>query len=376
MKRPFSGMMLSLCMVFSVAAQPSLQIKADAPAQYVVKKGDTLWDISSLYLSSPWLWPKLWGWNPQIDNPDLIYPGDVLALVYGADGQPQLQLVKGVKKLSPSVRVIDKHQVAIPTLPLHAIEQYLKYELAVEREEIETMPLVLGSNRNVKMNTKGQTLYIKGEVTPNALYGVYRHGDAYQELTSGKVIAESLRLVATARGMRKGDLAKGEPGSIFVEEVKQEIRSGDRIFPLHQQAQYSAQFKMTKPKAVVEGQIIATNNQLREFSTMSVVILNVGKSEQLTEGNILTIKRQSPTVIEGQRGPRYVEDANSLEKFIKASSEFFGDENTEESTVWTMPKEPVGELMVFKVFDNVSYALVTKTKEPLRVGDFVEGLPN
>ncbi|WP_462164893.1 LysM peptidoglycan-binding domain-containing protein [Pseudoalteromonas xiamenensis] len=375
MRLPLSGLLLATCVAFGVQAE-QLQIKPDAPAQYVVKKGDTLWDISNLYLSSPWLWPKLWSWNPQVKNPNLIYPGNVLALVYDANGQPQLQLVKGVVKLSPSVRVIEKNQIAIPTLPLSVIEPYLTHEVALTEADIDMHPIILGSNRNVKINTLDQLLYVKGNVVNNALYGIYRKGDDYKELESQQTLATEMRLVATARGIRSGDIANGTPGTVYVEEVKQEIRAGDRLIPLNTFANYSAQFKMSRPSTAMTGQIIATNNQLREFSSMSVVVLNVGKAQQVQEGFMFDIKRQSPTVIEGHSGPRYVEDANSLEKLIKATSEFFGDDNSEGSTVWTMPKEKVGELMVFRVFDKVSYALVTKTSEPLRIGDFVEALPN
>ncbi|MDT8282592.1 MAG: LysM peptidoglycan-binding domain-containing protein, partial [Gammaproteobacteria bacterium] len=68
-----------------------IRIKAEHPRQYTVKKGDTLWDISSLFLQDPWYWPEIWSKNQQIKNPHLIYPGDVLTLIY-VDGQPQIQL--------------------------------------------------------------------------------------------------------------------------------------------------------------------------------------------------------------------------------------------------------------------------------------------
>lgn len=77
---------------------PQLSIKQDAPKSYIVEKGDTLWDISEMYLDSPWLWPRLWQVNPEIDNPHLIYPGDKLSLVW-RNGQPVLS-VKPIMKLS------------------------------------------------------------------------------------------------------------------------------------------------------------------------------------------------------------------------------------------------------------------------------------
>lgn len=378
MKLPLKGVLLAALVAIAPVFADQLQLKPDAPQSYVVKKGDTLWDISSLYLASPWKWPELWSWNPQIQNPHLIYPGDMLALQYGANGEPQLKLVKGVVKLSPQVRLETKDVNAIPTIALHIIEPFLGHELSIVESEIDSsaLPMVLGSNNNVKINTKGQLLYTKGNVVVNALYGIYRRGEDYKSLVSNEVLATKLQLTGVARGVRAGELASGLPATILVEQVKQEIRPGDLLLPLNKGSDLSAQFKMARPDEAISGQIIGSSNPLRFFGKMSVVVLDLGKDDKVTEGHIFDILKQSPTVIEGQHGPRYLEDANRLEKFVKAASELFGTENTQNSTVWTMPKEKVGELMVFRVFEKVSYALVTNTKEPVRVGDFVEVLPN
>ena len=98
-----------------------LKIRDDAPASYVVQKGDTLWDISALYLNEPWLWPQLWQMNPQVDNPHLIYPGDTLTLTYDAQGKPRLMVNDNVKRLSPTARKTMKGGDAISTLPLAVV---------------------------------------------------------------------------------------------------------------------------------------------------------------------------------------------------------------------------------------------------------------
>src|SRR4051794_32048391 len=93
------------------AGVPLADLAANAPEEYTVKRGDTLWAISGLYLTSPWRWPELWGMNmEEVHNPHRIYPGQQLVLekanglarlrVRGGEGAP-IETVR----VSPRVRV-------------------------------------------------------------------------------------------------------------------------------------------------------------------------------------------------------------------------------------------------------------------------------
>ena len=120
-RRTLLPTLLGLLLATPALAAPLL--RADHPAHYVVKKGDTLWDISARFLRSPWRWPDIWYVNPQIANPHLIYPGDRLDLVY-IDGKPRLVLNRGPIKLSPKVRS-KPWDGAIPTIPIGDIAPFL-----------------------------------------------------------------------------------------------------------------------------------------------------------------------------------------------------------------------------------------------------------
>ncbi|HSG52790.1 MAG TPA: LysM domain-containing protein, partial [Rheinheimera sp.] len=181
-----------------------LQIRDDAPASYVVKKGDTLWDISAMYLNEPWLWPQLWQMNPQIDNPHLIYPGDTLTLVYDAQGRPRLMVNDNVKRLSPGARKTMKGDDAVSTLPLSMIRHYLTFEQSLTDEQIAALPYILGSDANVKHSVADHTIYAKGVLEPGSSYGVYRKGKPYIDLENGELLGYETTLVATARAFRAG----------------------------------------------------------------------------------------------------------------------------------------------------------------------------
>ncbi|BBN80035.1 peptidoglycan-binding protein [Pseudoalteromonas sp. A25] len=371
MKHSFTALIMATCLALPVFAQDTITVKGDAPVQYTVKEGDTLWDISKLYLSSPWQWQTLWQQNPQLSDPHLIYPGDVLSLQFDKQGVPILTLDKGVKKLTPQARIAVQKSTAIPTLPMSLIQPLISFEQALSEQDLTSHPYILGANYNVKLATQGHTVYVKGDLERYTHYGIYNIGGAYRDLKSNEILAHEVRLVGTARVLDEGDLSQGQPAKVKVESAKQEIRPRDILMPLSKGHSFSVQFNMLRPAHDIQGSIIASENKLREFGATAVVILNIGKEQQLKEGHILDINKRSPTVIEGTKGPRYVEDANSLEKFTKSVRELFGTENSDISVVWTMPEEKVGELMVFKVYDKVSYALVTNAMQPIRVGDSV-----
>lgn len=368
MKSPFIAIILALGAAFPVLADV-LTIKKDAPKQYVVKKGDTLWDISAIYLNEPWLWPELWQMNPQIDNPHLIYPGDALALIYDADGNPRLVINKAYRKLSPMGRITPKGKDAITTLPLELIKPYLSFEQAINSDTIKEKPYILGANENTKTQTIDHILYVKGNLKRHQAYAIYHKGAPYTDPNTGEELASRASYVGMARAFRTGDAANGEPASVRVESVKREIKQGDFLLPAMEGQMLPVYFNMHRPTQPLQGHVIASPREVREFSTMDVVVLNLGSEQQVEVGHVIDIERQSPKVIDGARGPRYTEDSSRLEKLVSATSELFGSESDEDSITWKMPAEKVGEMIIFKVYDKVSYALITKNQYPIRIGD-------
>ena len=164
------ALLLSVLLVLSagfVSAQSGgPELNPAHPDEYVVKKGDTLWDISGRFLRDPWYWPEIWQVNQQIENPHLIFPGDILTLVY-IDGQPRLQLNRGSTmtsgdsaRLSPQIRS-QSLEDAIPTIPFSVIEAFLTGGRVIDTDEAEALPHIVAL-RDGLVAGAGDEVYARG----------------------------------------------------------------------------------------------------------------------------------------------------------------------------------------------------------------------
>src|SRR5690606_8014458 len=145
-----------------------------------------------------------------------------------------------------------------------------------------------------------------------------------------------------------------EAASLNVLSVKREIKQGDKVMPALEGQSLPAFLTMTKPGFDSDGLIIDTTSDLREFSKWDSVVLNRGALQELAPGHMLGIYRNSPLVIDAKDGPVYVEDGNKLQKALR----HFGENSIQ------LPREKVGELMVFKVSERTSFAIVTRNQRP------------
>jgi hypothetical protein len=195
-------------------------------------------------------------------------------------------------------------------------------------------------------------------------YGIYRKGKAYTDPHTEEILGYETILVGTARAFRTGGAAANEPASVTVLDVKQEIRQGDRLIPAADGQTLPAFFMMRKPETALSGTIIDSTSEMREFSSWDIVVLNKGLQDGVKAGYMFAISRQSPTVVDSSRGPVYTSDATKYQKIMGS----IDGERIE------MPKEQIGELMVFKVAERTSFAIVTGTKKPIRVGDSIGDL--
>jgi len=160
-----------------------------APMHYTVKKGDTLWGIASMYLKDPWLWPEVWIINPQVPNPHLIYPGDKLALGYGAGGRMEVRLEEaGLTRLDPRLRS-DPLASAIPTIPYSAIAAFLSRPTLLSEDEIRHAPYVLAFRDMHQVAGNEIDVYIRNlKAGENARFAVMHVSTPLVDPDDGKVL--------------------------------------------------------------------------------------------------------------------------------------------------------------------------------------------
>jgi hypothetical protein len=367
-----------------VSVADELQLNENAPTTYIVEKGDTLWDISSVFLDQPWLWPKLWRLNPEINNPHLIYPGDVLTLVYDEQGEPMLVIeepfIESVTEPEPEVIIEPEPEVVvvkekpslkwspkvreevkkapINTLPLEVIAPYLRYDSMFSQEQIDAAPYVIGSDEGYKSSIDGFKVYVKGDLKIAQTYAIYQKKSEIFDPETEESLGFSVKLVGTAQALRTGDMENKVPATLHVNSATREIRAGSFVVPINEGQLYPAYFTMQAADASIRGAIIHSANDNREFGKFEVVLINRGEEHNVTQGDVFSIKRQSKSVVETTDGPMYKNEVSVWNRL--------GDDGD-----FVMPEEALGQIMVFKVYQKTSMALILTTSKPARLNDVV-----
>ncbi len=335
------------------------ELVANAPERYTVKRGDTLWAISGLYLKSPWKWPALWGMNQaQIANPHLIYPGQVLVLTRsggrarlgfadGADGMAEQKLLKD-EKLSPSIRSEPILPTAISSVNLGNLKHFLSQPLVVDDAAMQSSGYVLTGPENRVFTAKGDTFYARGlPSSTDSRYQMYRPGKALRDPDTGLTLAYEAFYLGAAQVVKTGD-----PTQLQITESKEEVSKGDRLMPYVREAELTAVPRA--PANPVRARVMSSYNGVEYAGSNMVVTINKGRAAGLEVGHVLAVWRTGDQVVDTENPPQGL--------WAKL---------TNEKTIVQLPDEQYGQLIVFRVFEKVAYALVVGTQLPVKLGDTV-----
>lgn len=312
------------------------RLRTDAPLRYVVKKGDTLWDIAGYFLKNPWYWPELWYANPQIENPHLIYPGDVLELVW-VNGRPRLRRIDTVVHLEPRVRELPI-QTAIPTIPVEAIRSFLDAPRLVTPAQLQAAPYIVQFVDGHLIGSDGLKIYVRHAQAENGrAYAVVRAGEVYRDPKTGEVLGYEAIPVGTARILDFGPVDTG-----VLTETAREALTGDRLLPVVDGAKLASDFYPHTPDHPVDGVIISATHGIAQIGQYDIVVLNRGAKQGIERGHVLAVYQTG----------RHARDP------------FTGE-------MLALPPLRAGILLVFKVENRVSYGLVMSAERPIHVGDSV-----
>jgi LysM repeat protein len=328
------------------ANAPAVVMNPNAPKSYTVKRGDTLWGIASMYLRDPWLWPEIWYVNSRIENPHLIYPGDVLALAYGADGRPQLQLVEGgPARLDPRLRS-SPLDGAVPTIPYSAIAAFLSRPTVLSLDQVKHLPHVVIFREEHQAGGTGQEFYVTDlNAAPNARFSVMHVGEPLRDPDNGHMMGYQGIYTATAVITRPGNPAKG----LLTDSARETLR-GDLI--ISGTGETPSTLTLRAPKSEVHGRIMSVVEGVQLIGQYDIVVINRGTVDGVDAGDVLAIDRLGEEARDVGTG----EDAAygfGIGKTIR------------------LPNERAGTLLVFKCFDHMSYGLVVAESTFVRVADLV-----
>lgn len=329
---------LLLAVAASVSsAQDTLKLAGNAPDRHIVVPGDTLWGIAGKFIQDPWRWPEIWRLNQdQIKNPHRIYPGDVIVMVTGEDGRPQLKLAKQVK-LQPK-EYSEQLKGEIPTIPQSIIEPFLSQPLVVESNALENEARIIATQEGRVYLGNGDQAYVANMTKLQELWQVYRPGRPILDPDSKETLGYEAFHLGTARL-----ILPGTPSVVEMVEVKQEVGKFDRLMPAERPQLLS--YVPHRPQTAIEGKVISVYGGVGTGGRHSIVALTKGSKAGLEVGHVLALFRSE----------RSYEQRN---------------EQGQKETV-VIPPRRYGLVFVFRVFEKVSYALVMDAELPLALADTV-----
>jgi hypothetical protein len=342
----------------------SVPLAPDAPDRYVVKKGDTLWDIAGVFLRDPWYWPEIWYVNPEIRNPHLIYPGDVLNLVY-VDGKPRITLESaGATRLSPQVRT-EPLSGAIRAIPYDLLMDFVGRPNLLDKDQVKKAPYVVGMRDRHIVGSNQNEIYGRGLDNPAAgsRFNIVNVGEELRDPDDGDLLGYIGHFAGVGEVIQNtGAVVPGED-SIFsmkreedlthlrVVDSGREIMQGDKLLPA--KVDIGDDFVISAPQDEgVLGQVIAITDGVYVAGKYQVVALNRGKRHGLAPGNALGVF---------YRGEE-IRDRYNRENWAAYTANY---------DRVRLPDERSATVLVFQVYDRMSYALVVESSQVVRRGDFV-----
>ena len=373
-------LLCTLSMAISAPVMAKLKLRPDAPAQYVVKSGDTLWSISGKYLYSPWQWPQLWGSNrAQIRNPQKIYPGQVLSLRY-VNGQPRLGFDNsgGIPtiKLQPQIRNLSSGY-GISTIDVDFFRMFMQHPQVISKEQTREAPRLIAGPDNRVIYSTGDRIYADRQLEPGR-YLIYRIEQNITDPDTHKYLGQLVRFsgeAATLAGQNTA-LAERSPKDVaslpedeyytrktplikvptrtaqplVITNSASEINKGDYLLKITDEHD-PFQMMPHGPTTQIKGKIVSVMDGIQEAGPYQTITLNLGTNDGVDKGTVVSLYKKS--------------------RQLKADLSNESKKSRSVVKYLSIPAEEVGLALIYRVSDNLSSALIINASQAVQIGDLV-----
>lgn len=340
----FAVAALALVPTHVTAAPARCEFLANAPDSHLVVRGDTLWGIAGTFLQHPWCWPQVWDMNrEQIRNPHWIYPGQVVYFdrVSGRLrlGNPAAGGVNGTVRISPEIRVQGLGKDAIPSISAADIEPYLSQPLIIEENTLQGTPRIVAAQEGHVFLGKGDTAYVRGNLGNDTAFQVFRPGTPLKDPETKKIIGYEAVFLGTVK-LEKAD-PTGTSAHVFnVVSTKEEMGVGDRLMAAPPTPIMN--YVPHPPERQTNARVVSIYGGVANAGQNQIVTVNRGRKDGIDVGTVLQLYRLGTTIVDKTEGKK---------------------DNVK------LPDTEYGNLFIFRVFNNISYALVMQVRDSVQVGD-------
>lgn len=370
-----------------------IELREDHPRQHVVQPGDTLWDIAARFLTKPWQWPAIWYANPQIENPHLIFPGDVISLVF-IGGEPRLMVDDSIRRLSPEVRR-ERLDGPITTLPLDAIEPFLRAPRVVSAEEFAGLPYILTNQERRLLAGPGDLTMARGMddaqvgdefVIARLAYQFVDRSEAVvgdrhmrrNAMRTGGVVSPSYERPSREiwrntfgrldvfnypvigyelyEAARATVIQAGDPTVLQIGDGRREVMAGDFVLPVDDFELEQLFFPRAMESMPEDGRVLSITEAYYGVGRFQVVAINLGTEHGIQPGHMFSAFRPGETMRDNQRYPLMSRAAFQSPELVHV----------------TLPDRYAGVIMVFRPFEQISYAIVLDGTDAVRINDLLD----
>ncbi len=287
---------LLVLFIFLTAYAYALDTTAE---EYIIKKHDTLWDISDTKLEDAFLWPKLWNVNPDIENPDFIYPGTKI-IIPSREELMQMQmppLRKAPRAFRPRTARSKSKTMSKFTFAPDREQKYIvnKNSLIASGWISDTYPSIgkiTYSPMNRQIVATGDVVYItldNGEAVPNQRFFVIKDVKIVKHPVTGERLGHQIKIAGIIE-VTKNDNAMTMAKVIAAFE---DVQVGDGLLPYQEIEPPRTSDAPRTPD--VQGYIVESHKGSFLLDLGDIIFLDKGKDAGLKIGDMFTVISESPT---------------------------------------------------------------------------------